>query len=217
MACALLLCACGGGSKSSESEEQHENENREMAVSTLKLKGTHSSLFKVEEPYLLRLVKTPDDGWQVLVKINFIKAKEVDTNAYQTSLQCCHNMAYIDDSDVELMNGQYPYEDFSTLLVKEVGESEEIILKPFSWEKMSYEEAKKIYDAVSTVAIYDMELEEIEKDDDEDVSSNASLKSTLKDAVDDAMDDDDMKDLKEAAETAGEILKAEKELLDALL
>lgn len=216
MACALMLCACGGSSsKSSESDEQHENESREMAVSTLKLKGTHASLFKVEEPYLLRLAKTPDEGWQVLVKINFIKAKEVDTNAYQTSLQCCHEMAYLDDSDVELMKDQYPYEDFSTLLVKEVGESEEIILKPFSFEEMSYEQAKKIYDAVSTVAIYDMELEEVEKD--EDVSSDPSLKSTLKDAVDDAMDDDDMQDLKEAAETAGKILEAEKDLINALL
>lgn len=203
---AILLSMCGGGSdnKSSDSNENQSNESRKMEVSTLKLKGPHASLFKVEEPYVLSLVKTPDEGWQVRVKINFVKSKDFDSKRYQPVLHCCRDIAYLDDFDVELQKGQYRYEDFSTLLVKEVGESEEITLKPFSWDKMSYSSAKKIYDGVRNVAIYEMELEPIKKDDPKKKTSNSIL------------EDDDLRDIKDAAETAGKILEAEKGLLDAL-
>lgn len=201
-----LLSMCSGGSdkKSSNSDENQSNESRKMEVSTLKLKGPHSSLFKVEEPYVLSLVKTPDEGWQVRVKINFVKAKEYDSKRYQPQLHCCRDIAYLDDFDVELQKGQYRYEDFSTLLVKEVGESEEITLKPFSWDKMSYSSAKKIYDGVHSVVIYEMELEPVK------------LESAKKKSSSSVFEDDDLKDIKDAAETASKILEAEKGLLDAL-
>lgn len=201
-----LLSMCSGGSdkKSSNSDENQSNESRKMEVSTLKLKGPHSSLFKVEEPYVLSLVKTPDEGWQVRVKINFVKAKEYDSKRYQPQLHCCRDIAYLDDFDVELQKGQYRYEDFSTLLVKEVGESEEITLKPFSWDKMSYSSAKKIYDGVHSVVIYEMELEPVK------------LESAKKKSSSSVFEDDDLKDIKDAAETASKILEAEKDLLDAL-
>ena len=88
-----LLSMCSGGSdkKSSNSDENQSNESRKMEVSTLKLKGPHASLIKVEEPYVLSLVKTPDEGWQVRVKINFVKAKEFDGKRYQPQLHCCRN------------------------------------------------------------------------------------------------------------------------------
>lgn len=203
---AILLSMCGGGSdnKSSDSDENQSNESRKMEVATLKLKGPHASLFKVEEPYVLSLVKTPDEGWQVRVKINFVKSKDFDSKRYQPVLHCCRDIAYLDDFDVELQKGQYRYEDFSTLLVKEIGESEEITLKPFSWDKMSYSSAKKIYDGVRNVAIYEMELESVKKDDPKKKTSNSIL------------EDDDLRDIKDAAETASKILEAEKGLLDAL-
>lgn len=198
---AALLSMCGGsGEKSSASEEQQQNESREMAASTLKLKGSHASLFKVEEPYLLRLVKTQDKGWQVRVKINFVKVKDIDTKSYQQQLKCCPEMAYMDDCDVELQEGQLSSDYFNTLCAKEVGEPEEIILQPFSWDPMSYEAAKKIYDATKYVIITDMELEKVQKE-----GKSSSV-----------FDDDDMQDVKDAAEKAGKILEAEKDLLDAL-
>jgi len=201
-----LLSMCSGGSdkKSSGSDENQSNESRKMEVSTLKLKGPHASLFKVEEPYVLSLVKTPDEGWQVRVKINFVKAKEFDGKRYQPQLHCCRDIAYLDDFDVELQKGQYRYEDFSTLLVKEVGESEEITLKPFSWDKMSYSSAKKIYDGVRNVVIYEMELEPVKQESAKKKSSSS------------VFEDDDLKDIKDAAETASKLLEAEKGLLDAL-
>ena len=201
---ALLSMCSGGSKKSSGSDENQSNESRKMEVSTLKLKGPHASLFKVEEPYILSLVKTPDEGWQVRVKINFVKAKDFDSKRYQPQLHCCRDIAYLDDFDVELQKGQYRYEDFSTLLAKEIGESEEITLKPFSWDKMSYSTAKKIYDGVRNVVIYEMELEAVKKESAQKKSSSS------------VFEDDELKDIKDAAETASKILEAEKDLLDAL-
>ena len=69
---------------------------------------------------------------------------------------------------------------------------------------MSYSSAKKIYDGVRNVVIYEMELEPIKKDEPQKKSSKSIL------------EDDDLKDVKDAAETASKILEAEKGLLDAL-
>lgn len=196
--CAATLCACGGSG--SEKTDEPQNESREMAASTLKLKGTHASWFKVEEPYLLRLVKIPDSGWQVRVKINFVKVKEIDTKRYQPQFKCCPDIAYIDDCDVEVQEGQLSSDYFNSLCAKEIGEPEELILQPFCWKEMTYENAKKIYDATVSVVITDMDLDEVKK-------QNGVKKDIL---------NDDVKELKDAAETAGKILEAEKNLLDAL-
>lgn len=197
---AVLLSMCGGsGDKSSSSKEQQQNESREMAASTLKMKGSHASLFKVEEPYLLRLVNTSDKGWQVRAKINFVKVKDIDTKLYQLKMKCCPEMSYIDDYDVELQEGQLSSDYFNTLCAKEVGEPEELVLQPFRWDPMSYDDAKKIFDNTRSIIITDMDLEKLKKE---------QIKSVL--------EDDDVKELKDAAETAGKILEAEKNLLDAL-
>ena len=204
MLCAAVLCACGGSSKPAQSDENQSNESREMAASTLKLKGSHASFFKVEEPYLLRLVKTPDKGWQVRVKINFIKVKEIDPKRYQQEIACCPEMAYMDDCDVELQEGQLSSNYFSSLCAKEVGEPEELILEPFCWNPISYEDAKKVYDGISYVVITDLDLEELKKED------------ALKSATEAVLNDENLQDVKNAAETAGKLLEAEKGLLDAL-
>ncbi len=202
---AALLSMCGGSDeKSSASSEQHQNESREMAVSTLKLKGSHASVFKVEEPYRLSLVKTPEDEWQVRVKINFAKAKSFDEKKYQPALESCH-VSFIDDFDVELTSADYNLTDFNTLLVKEIGESEDISFHTWSYRHLSHADAKKIYDAVSGVIISNIALKELKKED------------TVKKATKSILEDDDMKDLKDAAESAEKILEAEKKLLDALL
>jgi len=201
-----LLSMCGGGSEeksSSTLSSEHQNESREMAASTLKLKGTHASLFKIEAPYRLSLVQTPEDGWQVRAKINFTKAKDFDNKSYQPTLESCH-VSFIDDYDVELASAEYNETDFSTLLVKEIGESEEISFHTWRYKRMSHEEAKNIYDKVRGVIISDMALEKIKKED------------AKKSATQSILEDDEMQDLKEAAETAGKLLEVEKDLLDAL-
>lgn len=200
---AALLSMCGGSDESSGSNEQQQNESREMAASTLKLKGSHASLFKVEEPYLLRLVQTPEDGWQVQAKVNFIKAKDFDDKKYQAALDR-GNPKLIDDFDVELDLLYYNKTDFSTLLVKETGESEDITFHTWDYENLSYDEAKKIYDKTSGFVISNITLEELKKED------------PIKSASKSLFEDDDIKELKDAAETAGKILEAEKDLLNAL-
>lgn len=69
---------------------------------------------------------------------------------------------------------------------------------------MSHADAKKIYDAVCGVVISNIELKELKKED--------AVKKTTKSIL----EDDDMKDLKDAAESAEKILETEKKLLDAL-
>ncbi|MBR6354546.1 MAG: hypothetical protein IKS01_02065, partial [Paludibacteraceae bacterium] len=118
--------------------------------------------------------------------------------------KCCPEMAYMDDCDDELQEGQLSSDYFNTLCAQEVGEPEEIILQPFNWDPMSYEAAKKIYDATRYVVITDMDLDAVEK-------NNALL-----DATKSILEDDDVQELQDAAETAGKLLEAEKELLDAL-
>lgn len=205
--CAVFLCACGGSSDkstSSANKKTPQNESREMPASTLKLKGSHASLFKVEKPYLLRLVQTPDNGWEVRIKATLAKVREIDTNRYQKKIDCCPDMAYMNEFDVEVQKGQLSCDYFDTLCDKAVGEPEELILKPFLWNPISYETAKKIYDAITYVIITDMELAELEPED------------ILKSGYQSPFDDDDIRDLKDAAETASKILEAEKNLLDAL-
>lgn len=201
---AALFSMCGGSDdKSSDSKEQHQNESREMAASTLKLKGTHASLFSVVEPYRLSLVQTPEGDWQVRAKINFGKAKNFDELRYQSSLDRCH-ISFIDDYDVELAAADYNNTDFNTLLVKEIGESEDISCYTYSYKHLSHPNAKKIYDAVKGIIISNIALEEIKKED------------VIKSATKSIIEDEDVKELKDAAETAGKLLEAEKNLLDAL-
>ena len=199
-----LLSMCGGSDeKSSSSAEEHQNESREMPASTMKLKGKHASLFKVEEPYVLSLVKTPENGWQVRGKITLKKVMDFNDMQFQPYLKSCH-ADFIDGYDVELASADHRSADFNTLLAKEVGESEEVIIHTWDYKRMAYDEAKKIYDATQSVVLTDIELEAVKKED------------AIKKAANSVLEDDDVKELKDAAETAGKLLEAEKNLLDAL-
>ena len=173
--CCFFLAACG---------PKEENESREMEPATLKLKGSHAAWFKVEEPYLLRLVKTENDGWQVRIKVNLVKTKKIDTKRFQQALECCPEMAYMDDNDVELQEGQLSADYFNTLCAKEIGEPEELVLQPFSWHKMKYEDAKKIYDNLTSVVITDINIKKIEKSKSSRSSSSVFNDDDLDDAID---------------------------------
>lgn len=195
-----IASTCGNDTDKKQETTQHQNESRKIEASSLKLKGTHASWFKVENPVQISLIKTTDNGWEVRAKITFIKTKEIDTRKHQAQLQCCQNIDFIDDFDVELISGQYSYEEFNTLHAKSVGESETITLKPFQWEGMSYEKAKNIYDKLCGVVINGIEFEKAEK-------------STTSTSI---FEDEDLKEVEKAAEDMIEILEAEAELLNAL-
>ena len=197
-----ITSTCGNDSEKKQETTQHQNESRKIDASALKLKGTHASWFKVEEPVQISLVKTNDNGWEVRSKITFIKTKEIDTKKYQAQLRCCQNIDYVDDFEVELISDQYSYQEFNTLLAKSAGESEAITLKPFQWEGMSYEKAKNIYDKLCGIVINGIEFEKVEK-------ATQSTSSSI-------FEDDDLKEVKEATEDMMEILEAEAELINAL-
>lgn len=179
-----IASTCGNDTDKKQDTTQHSNESRKIAASTLKLKGTHASWFKVEEPIQISLVKTNDKGWEVRTKITFIKTKEIDTKKYQAQLQCCQYIDYIDDFEVELITDQYSNEEFNTLLAKSVGDSEAITLKPFQWEGMSYEKAKNIYDKLCGVIINGVEFEKVEK-----VNKSTSSKNTLNTSYEEVIND----------------------------
>jgi hypothetical protein len=65
------------------------------------------------------------------------------------------------------------------------------------------ERAKEIFDNTVAVEISGLELEPLKKE-------------SLKSATQSIMEDQDIQDLKDAAETAGKLLEAEKDLLNAL-
>lgn len=192
-----IASTCGDDTDKKQETTQHPNESRKIDASTLKLKGTHASWFKVEEPVQISLVKTNDKGWEVRSKITFTKTKDIDTKKYQAQLQCCQYIDYVDDFEVELITGQYSNEEFNTLLAKSVGDSEAITLKPFQWEGMSYEKAKNIYDKLCGVIINGVEFEKVEKAYQSTSSTNTlttyeeAINSTVKtyeDIIDDAME-----------------------------
>ena len=108
---------------------------------------------------------------------------------------------------MELQSGEYKEEEFSTLLAKKVGETEEITQRPYEYPGLSYDEAKKIYDNTRYVVIREITLEPLTKEE---------KAKKLGDIVDEALNDDDVKDLKDAAKTAEKVLDAEVEMLKAL-
>jgi hypothetical protein len=68
---------------------------------------------------------------------------------------------------------------------------------------MGYERAKEIFDNTVAVEISGLELEPLKKE-------------SLKSATQSIMEDEDIQEIKDAAETAGKLLEAEKDLLNAL-
>jgi hypothetical protein len=197
-----IISTCGNNTDKKQETTQHQNASRKIDAASLKLKGTHASWFNVEDSLQISLVETTDKGWEVRAKITFIKTKEIDTKKYQAQLQCCQDIYFTDDFDVELISGQYSYEEFNTLHAKSVGESETITLKPFQWEGMSYEKAKNIYDKLCGVVINGIEFEKAEE-------STSSTSTSI-------FEDEELEEVKKAADDMKEILEAEAELINAL-
>lgn len=214
MACAFALCACGGSSSSSASSNE---ESKSLPSSSIILKGKNANLYQIaDETYTVLLVQTESD-WQVRVKLNLASKTKFDQlkdyQNYERELNGDISAILLNSSEVEIESLDINDDDWDLLLQEDADEQISTSLKTYDYKHLSYDEAKAIFDKVAGLEISGIELEEIDKDN----SSNASQKSTLKDAVDDAMNDDDMQDLKEAAETAGKILEAEKDLINALL
>jgi hypothetical protein len=197
-----IISTCGNNTDKKQETTQHQNESRKIDAASLKLKGTHASWFNVEDSLQISLVETTDKGWEVRAKITFIKTKEIDTKKYQAQLQCCQDIYFTDDFDVELISGQYSYEEFNTLHAKSVGESETITLKPFQWEGMSYEKAKNIYDKLCGVVINGIEFEKAEE-------STSSTSTSI-------FEDEELEEVKKADDDMKKILEAEAELINAL-
>lgn len=195
---------CGGNDKKAEDTTEHSNESREMPASAIELKGVHAGLFKVEGNIKLSLVKLTDKGgWEVRAKIPFIKIQDFDASQFKGEIACCPDMAYLDENEVEVQQDQCSdKDDFNSLLAKNVGDSESLTFRPYQYNGMSYDKAKKIYDATQGIVIKDIKLEELTKEE--------------KKQLDSVFDDDDLKDVKDAAETAGKIIDAEMEMLKAL-
>jgi preprotein translocase subunit SecF len=236
----LIICSilsmfstCGGDSKdkSATPVEEQKNEVKTLEAATLKLKGVNAALIEVNEDYTVSLVKTPEDDWQVRVKATFVKADEVDETAFQAKFKF-PQVALVDAFDVEQKESSISGDDLDNLLLKEVDESEEITLNPCGYGHMSYDEAKKIYDAVSGVVISGLDLKEVEKEEVSAPSSSVSsydVSDDVEDAVEEAKSNtkETLKSLKDKAvekyeevsenedvKTAKEVLKTAKDIYD---
>ncbi len=196
MACAAVLCACGGSSKPQPTEE-----SKTLGASSLVLKGKHAKLFRLaEDSYKVSLVNT-NDGWQVMVKMtlanNSTYEKVKDKKNYEPELSNVYGKL-LNSSDVEIETLDLDTEDFENLIAEEVDEQAVVSGHTYSYHHFSYEDAKSMYDKIVAVELSGIELE----------------KSSM--GSDSILDDDDVQELKDAAETAGKILEAEKDLLNAL-
>ena len=200
IACISLLCACGGSSS------KPTEESKTLPASSLSLKGKHAKLFKLSgDTYNVNLVKVAD-SWQVRIKM------PIATNTPFEEIKNCENFerelkgpygSLVNSSDVELESLEMNESDWETLLQEDDEAELTTIGKTWSYKNMSYETAKEIFDNTVAVEISGLELEPLKKE-------------SIKSITESLYDDQDMQDIKEAAETAGKLLEAEKSMLDAL-
>ena len=200
LACVSLLCACGGSSP------KPTEESKSLPASSLILKGKHAKLFKLAgDTYNVNLVKVNDD-WQVRIKMT------IATNTPFENIKNSENFEreiegpygkLLNSSDVELESLEMNDSDWETLIQED--EESELAVSGNTWayKHMKYERAKEIFDNTVAVEISGLELRPLKKE-------------SLKSAAQSIMDDEDIQDLKDAAETAGKLLEAEKDLLNAL-
>ena len=200
VACVSLLCACGGSSP------KPTEESKSLPASSLILKGKHAKLFKLAgDTYNVNLVKV-NDSWQVRVKMT------IATNTPFENIKNSENFErelkgpygkLLNSHDVELESLEMNDSDWEALLQED--EESELAVSGNTWayKNLEYERAKEIFDNTVAVEISGLELEPLKKE-------------SLKSAAQSIMDDEDVQDLKDAAETAGKLLEAEKELLNAL-
>ena len=195
--CAVILCACGGSSKPQPTEE-----SKTLPASSLVMKGKHAKLFRLaDDTYKVSLVNA-NDGWQVMVKMTLANKSTYeqvkDKNNYEPELSSVYGKL-LNSSDVEIESLDLDTEDFENLIAEEVDEQAVVSGHTYSYHHYSYEDAKAMYDKTVAVELSGIELEKAKEE------KSSSI-----------FDDDDMQDVKDAAEKAGKILEAEKDLLDAL-
>jgi len=109
----------------------------------------------------------------------------------------------LNSSDVEIETLDMDTEDFENLIAEDMDEQAIVSGHTYNYHHFSYEVAKAMYDKTVSVELSGIELEKARKEND-------------KSSVSSILDDDDLQDVKDAAETAGKILEAEKNLLEAL-
>lgn len=200
MVCAVVLCACGGSSKPQPTEE-----SKTLPASSLVMKGKHAKLFRLaEDTYKVSLVKA-NDGWQVMVKMRLVNTSTYeqvkDKKNYEPRLSSVYGKL-LNSSDVEIETLDLDTEDFRNLIAEDVDEQASVSGHTYSYHHFSYETAKDMYDKTVAVELSGIELEK---------AQNGSRKNASS-----ILDDEDLQDVKDAAETAGKLLEAEKNLLDAL-
>jgi hypothetical protein len=121
---------------------------------------------------------------------------------FERELECPYGKL-LNSSDVELESLEMNGSDWETLLQEDEEAELTTSGKTWSYKDMSYETAKEIFDNTVAVEISGLELKPLKKE-------------SLKSATQSIMEDQDIQDLKDAAETAGKLLEAEKDLLNAL-
>lgn len=199
-ACVSILYACGGSSP------KPTEESKTLPASSLIFKGKHAKLFKpVGDTFNVNLVKV-NDSWQVRIKMTiatntpFEKIK--NSSNFERELKGPYGKL-LNSSDVELESLEMNGSDWETLIQEDEEAELSVSGNTWAYKNMGYERAKEIFDNTVAVEISGLELEPLKKE-------------SLKSATQSIMDDKDVQDLKDAAETAGKLLEAEKELLNAL-
>ena len=195
-ACIALLCACGGSSP------KPTEESKTLPASSLILKGKHAKLFKLSgDTYNVNLVKA-NDSWQVRIKMNIATntpfAEIKNSSSFERELKGPYGKL-LNSSDVELESLEMNSSDWETLIQEDEEAELSVSGNTWSYINIGYERAKEIFDNTVAVEISGLELEPLKKE---------SLKSV--------MEDEDIREIKDAAETAGKLLEAEKDLLNAL-
>ena len=200
IACVSILCACGGSSP------KPTEESKSLPASSLILKGKHAKLFKLAgDTYNVNLVRV-NDSWQVRIKMTIATntpfAEIKNSSNFERELKGPYGKL-LNSSDVELESLEMNSSDWETLIQEDEESELSISGNTWSYKHMEYERAKEIFDNTVAVEISGLELEPLKKE-------------SLKSATQSIMDDEEVQDLKDAAETAGKLLEAEKELLTAL-
>ena len=177
-----------------------------MPASSLILKGKHAKLFKLAgDTYNVNLVRV-NDSWQVRIKMTIATntpfAEIKNSSNFERELKGPYGKL-LNSSDVELESLEMNSSDWETLIQEDEESELSISGNTWSYKHMDYERAKEIFDNTVAVEISGLELEPLKKE-------------SLKSATQSIMDDEEVQDLKDAAETAGKLLEAEKELLNAL-
>jgi hypothetical protein len=151
-------------------------------------------------------VKVSED-WQVRVKMTIASntpfEKIKNSEKFERELEGPYGKL-LNSSDVELESLEMNGSDWETLIQEDEESEMAIGGKTWSYKHMAYERAKEIFDNTAAVEISGLELEPLKEE------------SLIKSATQSIYNDEDIQDLKDAAETAGKILEAEKDLLNAL-